>query len=550
MTNRIHLSQDDREILEVMFREHLPGVEVWAYGSRVNGRSFEGSDLDLVLRAPDLKEIPNDQLAKFKDAVYESNIPFLVDARDWTRLPKRFQKEIESEKQILASFDDIPSLSEQTTITQKRLRFRDSISWSERQLADLTENFDAVRVPVKKADRSPGPFPYYGASGVIDFVNQHLFDGDYLLVAEDGENLRTRKTPISFLAKGKFWVNNHAHILRANEEADTRFLMYAVSLTDISGYLTGTTIPKLTQRNLARVTIKVPPLKEQRAIVRILGALDDKIELNHRLSETLEETLQALFKSWFVNFDPVREKEEKYQNGSPIHISRLFPDRLIATKFGLIPEGWRKTELAEIATITRGTSYRSAELQESTVALVSLKSFKLGGGYRATGLKPYTGKFKPEQVIEPNELVIAQTDVTQAAEVVGKPAIVPKNDKFETLVASLDVGIIRPLVDQVSTTFLRGICMTDRFQAHIRANCTGTTVLHLNKSAFPSYEIFLPRKAILKTFNHFSVPLTIRILELNSESENLVQIRDALLPKLITGEIRVCDAERIVKSAI
>src|SRR3972149_6717475 len=111
--------------------------------------------------------------------------------------------------------------------------------WRERSLGELTENFDSLRVPVKEADRGVGPYPYYGASGIVDYVDKFLFDGEYLLIAEDGENLRTRNTPVAFLARGKFWVNNHAHIVRGNSEAHTRFLMYALSRANISGYLTG-----------------------------------------------------------------------------------------------------------------------------------------------------------------------------------------------------------------------------------------------------------------------------------------------------------------------
>ncbi len=180
--------------------------------------------------------------------------------------------------------------------------------WRERPLGDLTENLDSVRIPVKEADRRAGPYPYYGASGIVDHVDGYLFDGEYLLIAEDGENLRTRQTPLAFLVRGKFWVNNHAHIVRANQQADTRFLMYVLAASDINGYLTGSTMPKLTQGNMNRIPILAPPLEDQRAIAHILGTLDDKIELNRRMSETLEAMARALFKSWFVDFNPVRAK--------------------------------------------------------------------------------------------------------------------------------------------------------------------------------------------------------------------------------------------------
>src|SRR5438270_13898521 len=99
----------------------------------------------------------------------------------------------------------------------------------ERPLGELIENFDGIREPVKETDRRPGRYPYYGASGVVDYVDNYLLDGEYLLIAEDGENLRTRSTPVAFMARGKFWVNNHAHIVGGHRDADTRFLMYALS---------------------------------------------------------------------------------------------------------------------------------------------------------------------------------------------------------------------------------------------------------------------------------------------------------------------------------
>lgn len=168
--------------------------------------------------------------------------------------------------------------------------------WELYSLGDLTENFDSIRVPVKEAVRKKGQYPYYGASGIIDMIDGYLFDGEYLLVAEDGENLRSRKTPIAFMATGKFWVNNHAHIVRGNNKADTKFLMYYLSQTDISGFLTGSTLPKLTQNNLNRIPIYAPSLPEQRAIAGILGALDDKIELNRRMNRTLESMARAVFR--------------------------------------------------------------------------------------------------------------------------------------------------------------------------------------------------------------------------------------------------------------
>lgn len=166
--------------------------------------------------------------------------------------------------------------------------------WSTLPLAKRVVNLDRRRVPVAGKDRREGPYPYYGASGVVDFVDGFIFDGLHLLVAEDGENLRSRKTPVAFLADGKFWVNNHAHVLQANAENDIRFLAYALEASDISPYLTGSTQPKLSQSGLNQIPITAPELEEQKAIADTLAALDDAADSNIRTATKAEELLDGL----------------------------------------------------------------------------------------------------------------------------------------------------------------------------------------------------------------------------------------------------------------
>ena len=233
--------------------------------------------------------------------------------------------------------------------------------WPRRPLGELVDAFDSVRVPVKEADRHRGPYPYYGASGVVDHVDSYLFDGEYLLVAEDGENLRTRKTDVAFVASGRFWANNHAHIVRANSEADTRYLSYALAAAEIGGYLTGSTMPKLTQANLLRIPVLAPPFAVQHRIAGILGALDDKIELNRCMSETLEAAARALFKSWFVDFDPVCAKSEGRDTGLPPNLDDLFPDSFEDSELGEIPTGWRVAHVGELARVVGGSTPSTKE---------------------------------------------------------------------------------------------------------------------------------------------------------------------------------------------
>ena len=176
-------------------------------------------------------------------------------------------------------------------------------SWKTYKLGDVVNILDNRRIPLSAREREQrhGEYPYYGAQGIIDYVDEYLFDGTYLLIAEDGENLRSKKQNIAQLVSGKYWVNNHAHILESNGLCDIRYICYLLNIIDISGYITGSAQPKLNQANLLAISISLPPLEEQRRIAGILGAIDDKIENNRRINTNLELQAQALYKQWFVD---------------------------------------------------------------------------------------------------------------------------------------------------------------------------------------------------------------------------------------------------------
>jgi len=258
-------------------------------------------------------------------------------------------------------------------------------------------------------------------------VDGYIYDGQYLLIAEDGENLRSRSTPIAFLAQGKFWVNNHAHIVRGNYLADTRFLMYILSITDISGYVTGSAIPKLSQSSLNHIPVWLPPIEEQRIISDVLGSLDNKIELNRRTNASLEESARALFKSWFVDFDPVRAKMEGRQpEGIDAETAALFPDRLVESALGLTPEGWRVEPLGEIVEAIKGVSHKGAGLADEGMPLHNLNSIYEGGGYKHAGIKYYSGEYRDRHIVRAGDLIVANTEQGHHKLLIGYPALIPQ----------------------------------------------------------------------------------------------------------------------------
>ena len=141
-------------------------------------------------------------------------------------------------------------------------------------LDQISENLDSKRQPITSGFRTSGKIPYYGASGVVDYVEDYIFDGDFLLISEDGANLLARNTPIAFSVSGKIWVNNHAHILKFRTYEERRFIEFYLNKTDLTPYISGAAQPKLNKKNLNSIKFPIPPLKEQQYIVTILDKFD------------------------------------------------------------------------------------------------------------------------------------------------------------------------------------------------------------------------------------------------------------------------------------
>ena len=157
-------------------------------------------------------------------------------------------------------------------------------------LEDVAENCDNQRKPVTSGNRESGIYPYYGASGIVDYVNDYIFDGDYLLISEDGANLLARNTPIAFSITGKNWVNNHAHVLKFKTYVTRRFVELYLNSIDLSPWISGGAQPKLNQKNLNKIAIPLPVLDEQCRIVAILDRFD---ALCHNLTDGLPAEIAA-----------------------------------------------------------------------------------------------------------------------------------------------------------------------------------------------------------------------------------------------------------------
>lgn len=274
-----------------------------------------------------------------------------------------------------------------------------------------------------------------------------------------------------------------------------------------------------------------PTLEEQQQIASILSSLDDKIELNRKMNKTLEEIGKALFKRWFVDFEFPDENGEPYKSSG---------GEMVESELGEIPKGWEVKTLLEVAEIQKGLSYKGKDLSESSdTALVGLKCIGRGGGFRKDGFKFYDGVYKDEHVLKPGDLIVAMTDLTQAADVIGKLAIVPIIPQIETLVASLDLTIIKPNTEGFDEYYLYLLLSRQEAQDFLFGYTNGSTVLHLSIKGLNEFKLIVPEISILSEFQKILEPIRKKLKTLDVETSYLPLLRDLLLPRLMSGRIRV-----------
>lgn len=294
----------------------------------------------------------------------------------------------------------------------------------------------------------------------------------------------------------------------------------------------GSTMPIVNKSTFESLKVTAPEsMVEQEQIAEILSSLDDKIELNQHINANLEKMASALFKRWFVDF------EFPDKNGKPYKTSG---GKMIDSELGPIPEGWKVGLLTDFVNVGKGLSYKGSDLNnEGKDALVGLKCFERGGGFRVDGIKRFSGDFKEQHLINRGDLIIAMTDLTQGAEVLGKPAIIPNIDKAGNIIASLDVSILRPKTLKITKAYLFTLFMRKETQDYLFAYSNGSTVLHLSIKGLNEFKLIVASDTILQKFNNIVDPIFENIQILNEENQDLIQARDSFLPRLMSGKIKV-----------
>ncbi len=378
---------------------------------------------------------------------------------------------------------------------------------------------------------SDGPYRVYGTNGPIGWHSEALCPFPSVVIGRKGAYRGVH------YSAGPFHVIDTAFYLRPKVELDTKWAYYQLLTQNINGMDSGSAIPSTSREDFYSLPVDVPPLDEQRAIAHVLGTLDDKIELNRRMNKTLEAMARALFRSWFVDFDPVRAKMEgRWRSGEslpglPAHLHPLFPDRLVPSELGDIPEGWEVLRAGEAVTVgggstpsTKEPSYWDGEhcfatpkdlslLQAPVLASTARKLTDAGVARIRSGLLP------PGTVLLSSRAPIGYLAIT------------------ETPVA-INQGIVAMVCDgPIGAQY--ALNWTRVNMDAIEARASGTTFAEISKSSFRDLPFLTPSGPVHAAYEATTGPLYRRVSGVARQSRALAAQRDTLLPQLVSGEWRV-----------
>ena len=504
----IDLSPTDLAIVLHILRRYVPEREVVAFGSRAKWTTRPGSDLDLAV----LGQTPLSAavIAAMKDAFDESSLTFAVDIVDWAATKESFRKIIHRDQVLIKPAEAVAS--------------RDD--WHELTIGDLADVFDGPHATPPKVDAGP---IFLGISnlvnGRLDLTEvEHISSEDYERWTKRVKprardvvfSYETRLGEAARIPEGlKCCLGRRMGLLRAKpDQVDPRFLLYAFlgpafQDTIRSRTIHGSTVDRIPLVDFPRFPIRIPKrMSDQRRIAEILGALDDKIELNRRMNETLEAIAEALF------------------------------DELLAHS----TRGWEERPLGDYVSLQRGKTYNSSLKGLPGPYLLGLGSIRRNGGFRDEMLETYGGDSPDSLLLRPGDIYVSLKDVTQSGDLLGAVARMPASVAVGRL--TQDTVMLVPISADAPMEIIYRTLLSDSYREYCRAHATGTTNLGLSRDDFLAYPIVCPPRDLRVTFDEQVRALNRRMELADHESDTLAQLRDALLPKLLSGEIRVATAEK------
>lgn len=391
------------------------------------------------------------------------------------------------------------------------------------------EYIDISSVGERKID-PPIPMEFNAAPSR---ARRRVFPEDILI-----STVRPNLKHFFYLKKAKYnWVASTGFaVVSAKPKIDSCYLYYYLTSEIFTEYLTrvadGGAYPAFNPSEIKNAELLLPPLAEQKAIAHILGTLDDKIELNQQMNRNLEAIASAIFKSWFVDFDPVRAKIEGRQPvGMDAATAALFPDSFEDSPLGEIPKGWSVANIYELVDVVYGAPFSSKLFNNEGLGKPLIRIRDLAT-YQP---EVYTTEIHSKQTeIEPGDIVVGMDGEFRVHHWLGAVSLL--NQRVCNFRPK--PGVPKSFVSQV-------ICKPLEFYERSK---TGTTVIHLGKTDIDTFQVINPTREVLVAYGAVVEPLIDRVIANASECSTLATIRDTLLPKLMSGEIQVKEAEKIVEA--
>ena len=391
--------------------------------------------------------------------------------------------------------------------------------WKNSKLGEVIDLFDNQRVPLNSRERQQrqGQYPYYGAQGIIDYIDGYIFDGRYILVAEDGENLNSKKLPLALFATGKFWVNNHAHILRGKSGiVDDTFLLACLNNADIKPFITGAAQPKLSQQNLRLIDIPLPPLPIQKRIAGILSAYDELIENNQRRIRILEEMARSLYREWFVHF--------RYPGHESVP--------LIDSPLGPIPQGWEVKPVSE-----------SFEIMGGGTPSRKIDEYWDGGDIQWYTPRDLTGAgsmFMDDSSDHITELGLKKSSARlfPARSVMLTSRATIGAISINTHKACTNQGFITCIPNNEVSLYFLYQWLNENVPTFQRM-ASGATFKEISRGVFKTIEFLQPEADLVERYEETVTPMAKEVLLTQRKIKNLRTTRDLLLPKLLSGQVQL-----------
>ena len=332
-------------------------------------------------------------------------------------------------------------------------------------------------------------------------------------------------------------TNQQINSIIVNENFDSDYIYYLLknNYTVLRNAASGSTaIPILNKTDFDNLRFKVElDLNEQRKMVSTLSTIDDKIETNNQINQELEAMAKTLYDYWFVQFDFPDQNGKPYKSsgGKMVYHPELKRE---------IPEGWGVEKLKDKLSVSRGISYTTENIKDNIgTPMINLASIDINRNYKSTGLKYFNGDYLKEKIVSGGDLLIACTDLTRNADIVGSPIIVPFDE--QNYVFSMDLAKIDSKVDYINKYYLYSTLRTEHYHNYIKNWASGTNVLHLNIDGINWYSISIPPVELQEEYSKIILKYSKKTNKNIQENQQLSQLRDWLLPMLMNGQVKVQD---------